>query len=188
MKWINQAIILDMLSLHHEPITPFLLPQEVGLILKNFEDWEHFLAPPTLKPRLGTIISLTTHVSIHPSTGHTKKDLPHCPNINLPPSCKEQKPLKMCFLHEPTCWLKPFKSSISETNSAYPAREEIKEKSQGRDTFDFSMSPAGFFLFLQFRQSLENSNFPTPPIHERSFFFFSFSPLHQKGLKQAWAN
>lgn len=82
-------------------------------------------------------MSLKTHVNIHPSTGHTKKDIPHSPNINPPLSCNEGKPLKMCFLHEPTCRLKPFKSSISETNSAYPARKEMKEESQGRDTFDF---------------------------------------------------
>lgn len=39
----------------------------------------------------------------------------------------------MCFPPEPTRWLKPFESPIRETNTAYSARKEIKERSPGRN-------------------------------------------------------
>lgn len=127
-------------------------------------------------------MSLKTHVSIHPSTGHTKKDIPHSPNINPPLSCNERKPLKTCFLHEPTCWLKPFKSSIIKTNSAYPARKEIKEESQGRTHLIFCVS-CRILLIPVVQAVLKILTFPAPPFHE-GFFFSPFLHCTRKALSK----
>lgn len=113
--------------------------------------------------------------------------MPHGPNINPPIPGNGGGPLQMCFPPEPTRWLKPFKSPIRETNTAYSARKEIKERSPGRNILILQV-PSWILLVPAVQTGLQNSNFPPPAIHEGFHFFFSFFPLHQKGPEQAWAN
>lgn len=131
-------------------------------------------------------MTLKTHVIINPST---MRDIPHGLNINSPLSWNEGKPLKMCFLHEPTRWLKSLKELSGRDKFCTSRQEGDQGTEPNMGHIRFSMSRAWSSLLLQSRQSPQILTLTRLLVMKDLFIYlFSFSPLHQKGPEQARAN
>lgn len=95
----------------------------------------------------------------------------------------------MCFLHEPTRWLKSLKE-LSGRDKFCTSRQEGDQGTEPKmGHIRFSMSRAWSSLLLQSRQSPQILTLTRLLVMKDLFIYlFSFSPLHQKGPEQARAN